>query len=125
MTMDELVLKLQTVQQECWGHGIATDDLNISGFLLGEGLTMDIKEIFVDGDTLHFDFVRPVKLKFEIEVEYRRRVGGYVEPEEIVEQLLPRITEAVGNEVFEKWNGEIIGSTGGIYEAHNWEVKKV
>ena len=121
MMMDELILKLQTIQQEAWGHGVSTDDLNMVGFLLGDGQTMEIKEIFVDGDTLHFDFVRPTELEFKLEIEYRRVSGAFVSKEAIAEALLPRLTAAV-EQAFDRDNFQLTMPNGGVVEAHNWEV---
>jgi len=124
MMMDELILKLQTIQQEAWGHGVSTDDLKMTGFLLGDGQTMEIKEIFVDGDTLHFDFVRPTELQFKIELEYRRVSGPFVSKGAIAVALLPKLTQAV-EQAIDRDDFQLTMANGGVVEAHSWEVSEL
>jgi hypothetical protein len=85
---------------------------------------MEIKEIFVDGDTLHFDFVRPVKTKFQLEVEYRRVSGPYVSYHAIVAALLPKLTEQL-EKAIDTDNFQLTMPNGGVVEAHNWEVSEL
>jgi ribosomal protein L22 len=58
MTMRELLVLLESLEIAADNENLDTRKLKVSGFLLGDGIRMDIKNAFIDGSTLHLDFIR-------------------------------------------------------------------
>ncbi len=56
--MRELIMKLVDLEAEGEDEEIPSDMRYVVGYLLGDGVSMELKSVFIDGSTLHFDWER-------------------------------------------------------------------
>jgi hypothetical protein len=56
MTMRELIDKLLEEEKAIESEGYNAEAFNLVGYVLGEGLTLDIDGVFLDGTSLHLDW---------------------------------------------------------------------